>query len=327
MSFWLRRTAAIILIGFLLAFVFYLHAGGPAHLFPEEGDYPYPNSRSCQPCHARIYEEWESSLHARSWKDPLVKKLSQEFKNVDCIPCHAPQPLLLTGMPSPPLGREKGRKEGVNCLSCHRVRDGVAIGHHPDEGPCRPLKDERVRTVELCRSCHNLHATVDDWAATPLKKEGRDCLFCHMPWTRRENNREGRSHQWLGGHSKEMISRAVKLEARVEEDKGRLIIDIENSGAGHNVPTELKHRALDLHVTIKEGWFNKYTYLYRFRNPYKGEEGSNTQLQFGERRRLTYPLPVGKGEVKIELIYRLMFQGEGSDGEVIQERVLSFPHP
>ena len=43
---------------------------------------------------------------------------------------------------------------------------------------------------------------------------------------------------------------------------------------------------------------NKYTYPYRFRNPYKGEEGSNTQLKFGEKRRLTYPLPVGKGEAK-----------------------------
>ncbi len=324
MSLWLRRTAAVLLMGFLLGFVFYLHAGGPANPFPEEGDYPYPDSRSCKPCHSKIYDEWESSLHAQSWKDPLVRKLSRDFKEVDCIPCHAPQPLLLTGLSVPPLGREKQRKEGVSCLSCHRVREGIAVSRIPGEGPCRPLMDERVRSVDLCRGCHNLHGTVDDWAATPLKKEGRDCYSCHMPLTKRENNKEGRSHEWPGGHSKEMIGRAVRFGALVDDEKGLLIIEIENSGAGHNVPTELRHRALDLRVTIKEGWFNKDTYLYRFRNPYKGEGGPNTQLKFGERRKLTYPLPVGKGEARIELVYRMMFHGEGSDDEVVQEKRVPF---
>lgn len=322
MYFWIKRTASIFLAGTILAFICYLHAGGPANPFPEERDYPYYTSRSCRQCHKDIYEEWSSSFHARSWKDPLVHSLSKGFDNADCIPCHAPQPVLLSTVGSTPVAREKMRKTGVNCLSCHRVKKGVATARQSKNAPCRPVEDDRISDTVLCRSCHNLHGTVDDWEATLLKAEGRDCLSCHMPMVQRKDGTRTRSHRWPGGHSREMIARAVSLNSKVEN--GKLLVEVENRGAGHNVPTELRHRALDLQVILRTGLWKKKTYEFRFRNPYKGEGGPNTQLKFGERQRFEYKLPSGDGEAIIRLVYRLMPHGRAGKGEVVHEKSLPF---
>jgi len=320
----LKRTLSLLLAILLLSFILYLHLGGPANPFPDEGDYPFTNSRQCRKCHFEIYEEWRSSFHALSYKDRLVKKLSKNFREVDCISCHAPRPLLLSDIPATPIGRENILDEGVSCLSCHRTGAGAATASRQSEGPCRPVQDGRISTVELCKCCHNIHGTVNDWEKTPLKLEGRNCISCHMPFVKRNNGKQQRTHNWHGGHSKEMVAKAVQVSASLDKVKNMLIVETANIGAGHNVPTELRHRSLDLEIVIKKGWLNQKKKRYSFRNPYKGEGGENTQLKFGEKRQFTFELPEGKGEAEIKLIYRYMPYGEGSDGEVIQKIAIPF---
>jgi len=321
--FWFIRGVSILLVISLILFIGYLHTGRPVNPFPEEGDYPYYASRSCKKCHEEIYKEWESSFHAQSWNDPLVQNLSNNFKNADCIPCHAPQPLLLTmSEGSTPIPRKKMRKTGVNCLSCHRIKQGVASSSILKAEPCRPFQDNRISDIKLCQSCHNLHGTVDVWKATPLYAEKRDCLSCHMPFVPKKGGSKRRSHKWPGGHDQNMISHAVKLNASVVSQK--LIVDIHNTGAGHNIPTELRHRALILQVTIKSGWFVKETYEHVFRNPYKGENKPNAQLKFNEKRTFTFPLPSGEGEAHIRLVYKLMPKGQGSAEKEIKKITIGF---
>jgi hypothetical protein len=145
-----------------------------------------------------------------------------------------------------------------------------------------------------------------------------------MPLVLTEDGTQYRAHKWPGGHTKKMVSKALKLNAQVEEENGVITVAVENVGAGHNIPTELRHRALDLEVTVKTGWLQSDNYRYRFRNPYKGEGGPNTQLRFGERRQLSFPIPMAKGEITVRLVYRLMPFGEGGDGEVIRELLIPF---
>jgi hypothetical protein len=210
----------------------------------------------------------------------------------------------------------------VNCLSCHRVKQGVAVGYAASKAPCQPVMDQRAGSTVLCRACHNLHGTVDDWQATGLQAQGQDCRFCHMPRVARKAGRPSRYHGWEGGHSVAMLRRAVALSARSEGNQ--LVVEVTNAGAGHNVPTELRHRALDLEVTVKQGWFHRTTHSYRFRNPYKSENRPNTQLRFRECRRLSFPLPPGEGKAEVRLLYRLMPYGRGSDGVTVRELSLPF---
>jgi len=317
------RLISILLAGSLILFIGYLHTGRPLSPFPDEGDYPYYASRSCKKCHKEIYDEWKSSFHAQSWTDPLVENLSNNFKEADCIPCHAPQPVLLTRSEgSTPIPREKMRKTGVNCLSCHRIQQGVATSRIADNQPCRPVHDSRIRDIKLCQSCHNLHGTVDDWKATPLYNAKQDCIDCHMPLVSKGDGRKRRSHRWPGGHNIFLISKAVELNASVASKK--MVVGIRNVGAGHNIPTELRHRTMILRITVKSGWFSRETYEYIFRNPYKGENKPNTQLKFNEKRTFTVPLPSSNGEANIQLVYKLMPQGQDSDEKEIKKMTVAF---
>ena len=79
----------------------------------------------CRQCHAEIWDQWEASSHARSWKDPHVQAAFQHFGfDRKCQSCHAPVPVLTTG-PDVPVALRTGEQEsGVHCLSCHQTVDG-----------------------------------------------------------------------------------------------------------------------------------------------------------------------------------------------------------
>lgn len=317
-----RRLAAALLACLLLGLIAFLHLWAPIPDAMETSDYPYQTSRHCGRCHREIYDQWRQSFHAKAWKDPLVRRLSNGFGNVDCMPCHAPRPVLEEGFGQSPRTRSQNRKEGVSCLSCHGLKRCVAIGRDAAKAPCRPVKDKRMQTVTLCQTCHNIHGTVDAWRASGLNQQGRDCLYCHMPLQDAENGQTRRSHAFQGGHAAEMVDRALDIKAWINDRI--LFVEVTNSGAGHNVPTELRHRALDLEVTLRSGWFRTRDKRYRFSNPYKSEGGPNTQLRPGETRRLQFGLPSAKGQARLQLIYRLMPEGADSQGTTIKELTMPF---
>src|SRR5262245_46366041 len=58
----------------------------------------FSSSQQCLGCHAEVGAEWSASWHSRSWTDPDVRALSNDFANTDCIDCHAPRPVFETGV-------------------------------------------------------------------------------------------------------------------------------------------------------------------------------------------------------------------------------------
>ena len=104
----------------------------------------FDSSQRCASCHAHVFAEWQDSWHARSWDDPDVRALSNDFANTDCIDCHAPRPVFSTGVGSRVLPRSSRRSEGVDCIACHLVRDpdtgepGVAGTINRPGAACRP---------------------------------------------------------------------------------------------------------------------------------------------------------------------------------------------
>jgi nitrate/TMAO reductase-like tetraheme cytochrome c subunit len=263
----------------------------------------FSSSAQCAECHAEVYAEWETTWHAQAFTDPDVRWLSNDFEQVECIDCHAPRPVFETGLASPPLRRADRRTEGVDCIACHRTPEGFAGPTPATAGGCGPVHDARISTPEFCAGCHDQHDTVKEWRATPFAARGETCVDCHMPAIARAGGRTGRTHRWPGAHDPEAIRRALAF--RVERGEGKVRIVVKNVGAGHHVPTDARHRAVDLLVRARLGEAAEARSLARYRNPYRDEGLPNTTLPFGEERSYEVDLPGGPGEMEILLTYKL----------------------
>jgi len=224
------------------------------------------SSTSCRECHREIYDEWAGDRHAKAWIGELYVELSQNHSDPNCFSCHAPRPILETGLDSPAESRGEARESGIDCLSCHRRGDHVAgpsrthgpvAGRQPDCGPMFDPAMARTgaqeQTATFCGVCHNLHGTCDEFLGSQYAREGKTCLTCHMEETVAPAVTGGppkarRVHQWPGAHSERMLKRAMKFEAHLED--GEVKARIVNRGAGHKIPTDARHRAIYLRIAF-----------------------------------------------------------------------------
>jgi hypothetical protein len=284
---------------------------------------------TCLPCHAAVVEEWKASMHASSFTDPQVRAPDQSdnFQKQECLPCHAPRPIFEHGIEKDArvFAREERRFDGVDCLSCHSLPEGVAATRAGLTAACKPVFRAELATQQVCYACHNQHNTHDEWRASPAAASNKDCLTCHMaPVTRTGSEagapRAGRSHRFLGGRDKDFALAGLSVASRVDRDQNQLVVELHNDFAGHNLPTDSRNRALDLVVTLydtrgeavpkppdekRDPGCETGTARLRFRNPYRQSGDPNTQLPAGQIATLTVPLPPTAARASVELFYKL----------------------
>ncbi|MEW6742734.1 MAG: multiheme c-type cytochrome [Planctomycetota bacterium] len=328
-----RLVAAVLAAGTLVVLLALTYLGrgrGPTWPVP-----PLPTSRalSCRPCHAEVYEEWKSSSHAIAFVDPPVVEASQDFRNRDCIPCHAPRPVFESGagVGTRVLARDAGREDGVDCLACHGVTGGVAAARAGLTAPCNPIETPLLLEIDVCAPCHDQHGTVSkEWFLSEHAALGLGCSDCHMPAVARKSaeggsERPGRSHRFPGAHDVEFLKTAIDVSYELETQVGTntLTVSVTNRGAGHHVPTDSRDRALDLVVRLfdetgeivspegldglREGSAgNLADHRLRFRNPYRTEFGlDDTRIAAGARGTLKVPLTESVSSAEIRVIYKL----------------------
>lgn len=264
----------------------------------------FTSSKQCADCHREVYDEWFGSHHQIAYENPEVRKLSDDFRNKECQACHLPRPIVETGLLERTLPRITRPDEGVDCLTCHLGPGGRIVGTTASDLGCMPIADRRHMGVELCQTCHNQHQTTDQWRASAWPAKGFDCNTCHMPETVRKDGKRGRGHVYPGAHDVEMLRKAGDFRMRVED--GKVVLELENVYAGHNFPTEERHRAVDIDVrfTTASGP-GAWKRVYRFRQPYRDEPGENTQLPAGATHRSEVPIEEGAVRVESRLWYRL----------------------
>jgi len=239
---------------------------GPVTDAPPAKEGVLSSSETCRDCHREIYDEWAGDRHAQAWVGELYIELSQNHSDPNCFSCHAPRPILETGLDSPAESRGEARESGIDCLSCHRRGDHVAgpsrthgpvAGRQPDCGPVFDPQLARTgaqkETAQFCGVCHNLHGTCDEFLGSAYAREGKTCLSCHMEETMAPSVTGGpakarRKHQFPGAHSETMLKRAMKFEAEI--DGGEVKAKIINRGAGHKIPTDARHRAIYLRIAF-----------------------------------------------------------------------------
>lgn len=236
------------------------------------------SASTCGLCHKDIYEEWKTSMHANSWKDPYFQA---DFKfdgsQQICLNCHTPlenqQENLVLGFkgddkfdpilkPNPDFDRSL-QQEGVTCAVCH-IEEGVILGPHEiSTGAHQVRKDSRFTDGNgVCRRCHSVKG--DRWDVflklppcgnfAEIEETGVkiNCIKCHMPRVKRAmaigaQERVGGRHLWRGGHDQEMVKKAVKIDLKentAKENKRDYTISLTNIGTKHRLPTGTPDRHL-----------------------------------------------------------------------------------
>lgn len=91
----------------------------------------YPTAAQCGECHKQIYEEWASSQHAYAAMSPMFHAFEQKFQNLTqgtvgtfCVRCHAQVGTQLGEKRDTPFWERAAiSREGVTCITCHRVKE------------------------------------------------------------------------------------------------------------------------------------------------------------------------------------------------------------
>jgi hypothetical protein len=104
----------------------------------------FAGAKTCHPCHASIFAQWEGTRHAHAFE--VLTEQKREFDR-DCTPCHTTGFFKQGGFVN---ARATPGLTGVQCESCH----GNGFAH---------AKDPKVKTDTVakstCRSCHTAEQT------------------------------------------------------------------------------------------------------------------------------------------------------------------------
>jgi hypothetical protein len=292
---------------------------------------PFTKAADCKSCHEAEYAEWQRSMHGQAWTDPMVQGLSNGFRMSECIDCHAPMPIQQTGMSARVAPRQHSRGDGVDCLTCHLMDDGVSVAatHAADTskvaGACKPVVVKEMSTPAACAGCHNQHYTVDELAASGIKET---CSDCHMANVQRGET-AGRSHIFPGAHSVEMHQKATTLELSLAD--GAVHAKVSNVGAGHQIPTDARHRSYNLFLSAWDDRGNQLVadkMIKEFRLYYRDDFRPSTQITYGKSGEGVWPLPEGikAGKVKVRLAYALNPEELGKKNVTnVYEKEIAFP--
>lgn len=182
----------------------------------------------CKGCHSEIYQQWERSVMAKSWEDPIYRALFKRASKatnaqVDnfCIACHSPIGMTSMNATAATLDEANDNLPGVNCEVCHNItgitgndngayilspnrEKHVKLGPNPDaSSPYHKTEYSDLHTrSEFCSVCHNvshpfnstpIERTYDEWQESAYNEQGVQCQDCHMTPGPGQSNNPGKS--------------------------------------------------------------------------------------------------------------------------------------
>jgi hypothetical protein len=165
----------------------------------------FPSAAQCSTCHEAIYEEWSSSSHAYASISPMFHKFEQRINDLSsgtigyfCMRCHASVGTTLGERRDMPLWeRAQVSREGVTCISCHRVAENYSLVngdrriepgdvYAPVYGPTRGeglqevlgnREQYRVRTSPAQGAAQDIHGAVIQFEQL---SRSEFCVSCHQ---------------------------------------------------------------------------------------------------------------------------------------------------
>ena len=287
----------------------------PSYLSYDDIYRDFTQKKMCKRCHPAIWREWERSMHAKAWEDPIYQEAASQVEDREkkCDPCHAPEPILITGIGKMPKLREADRKYGVSCIVCHIDAHGAMHGPHKSSNPmyhANVTSEAHAKPTELCATCHGQpsvpeHNQVDSFRNSPAAEKGLNCASCHMPAVKRTLSVHSyetvtiRRHTWAGSRSVSKLKSAADL--KIVRAEGKATIRLTNK-AGHLLPGEaLRAIILDVKTFDPNGAVNRQEQIFISD---AAETPENSRISPGETREIVFFLSDTE-KIEAQLRYRL----------------------
>ena len=343
----------------------------PPRLFGQNTPLPTPalpdglshlGADGCAACHWPVVEAWKSSAHFGEPSPSMQKALHAAGDAPECSRCHLPFQVqhreLIAPTPTEGALLESARTpndnwspsltaEGVGCIACH-VREGTVLGSRDFDHPHPVRASEELTSSEGCGGCHQLtwkgaevalYDTYGEWSRTTYAEAGLSCLDCHMAPVAGAATPGGRTtHADHAVDARRGEGLSIHLEAPAKgATRGHSLVGsirVQNTGAGHAIPTGSPFKSLLLSVELLDARGNVagdpsqavFGREVEPESPYTVL--SDTRLQAGEDRTLPFEIKIpyrakaGRGTLRVTAIQRHA-DGELSSPVVLQE--LSFP--
>jgi hypothetical protein len=271
----------------------------------------------CRSCHPAIWREWEKSMHGQAWNDPIFQEAANKVPDREkrCDVCHAPEPILITGIGVMPKRREADHKYGVSCLVCHIDAHGAMHGPAASIDAmfhANKTSETHTNPTALCGTCHGQeivpeHNQLASFKESPAAQAGKNCASCHMPYIKRLQSTAsyepiaGRRHTWVGSRSVAMLKRGADL--KITFDAGKATVALTNK-AGHILPGEAL-RTIILEVKIAPLNGGKEHHMHVFHSVTPGKDGSDNRIPPGKTQEFVYDVS-SKATIEAKLRYRLL---------------------
>jgi len=222
----------------------------------------YMDNHSCQECHEKIYEEYQSSFHAKGYfNDTLHRKIADKVDNkkYSCATCHMPMANNLKDLLSGEARPDKNNKthtDAVSCYFCHTIayvktahkfnintKARQAKNYKPTlYGRLNnPVKSDKhssasnpVYAKKVCMGCHS-HKLNDNnvtiFRAMDKKQNSIGCIECHMPEISggaekidKRTRGHHASHKFLGIHDVEFRKKGVDINISTADKKLTVVL-------------------------------------------------------------------------------------------------------
>jgi hypothetical protein len=216
----------------------------------------YLDNHSCKECHEKIYEEYETSAHSKSFfTDELHRKiaLKANSKKYDCAICHMPAANnlkdLVTGKAMPDKNN-KTHTDAVSCFFCHTIAY-VKKAHkfnintkakqaknykptlygrltNPEDSDKHSAVKNPIYGKMACLGCHS-HKLNDNnvtiFKAMDKNQDSIKCIECHMPEVeggveKLDKRARGHhaSHKFLGIRDKKFRAKGVDINISAKDN-------------------------------------------------------------------------------------------------------------
>jgi hypothetical protein len=142
-----------------------------------------------------------------------------------------------------------------------------------------------------------------------------------MPLAVGKNGKQHRSHTWPGGHSKEMLTKAVRFDATLDPGSRTLVVTVHNVAAAATTcqPSCATAR-----------WISRLRFTRDYSAPTNISIASATPIRkkvcpttsYRRKPELAFPVAPGSKTADVRLIYHYIHRMKGSEEYVIQETTM-----
>jgi len=252
------------------------------------------DNHSCNECHEKIYEEYQSSFHAKGYfNDTLHRKIADKVstEKYDCAVCHMPMADnladLMTGKARPDKNN-KTHTDAISCYFCHTIAY-VKKAHkyninlkarqaenykptlygrliNPDDSDKHSSTDNPVYGKKVCMGCHS-HKRNDNnvtiFKAMQNKQDSIGCIKCHMPEVaggaeKMDKRARGQhaSHKFLGIHDVEFRKKGVDINISARGKELTVILENKMEHPLIIQPARAKYLKIEIKRAGKTIWKN-----------------------------------------------------------------------